>query len=315
MKKLKNTIEFILNLLCLAIITIFFLTFFYSDFVLADNKAQNKSHANFPNDRIVERARPSVANPARITRRQDNKKHPGYNKKHHKNQNPFVAMKWYDRPAPDDEIITFTFYDAPPNVSNDAAAANSSVTEDQYGARQSSKNFPFRPNAPEPPVHQTADSLYSAGYTYYSSGDYQSAADYFTAVTENYSGSAYYEGAIYYLAKSYAGMNKYPEAEAAFERMISDLATSPSRPLWFFDLADIHQQQMHFEKAAGCYENFEREYPDHTRAPEAIYCAGQSYEKAFDKAAAANSYRSLISKHPYSPFSELAAKRLETLNY
>ncbi len=316
MKKLKSAAEFLPGLLCLAILTAFLLTFFHSSFVLADDHSKNRGEKRIGHDR------PRFTNHDQKARHQDigvkknhdqkarhqdiGVKNHERDKDHRGHRNHYSARKWYDRPAPSGEIVTFTFYD-------NGVPQNSSITVPQ-NTYTDTHVLPAYPEAPPPPVEHTADSLYNAGFNYYNAGDYQNAADYFTAVINNYSGSPYYEGAMYYLAKSYDGMDKYAEAADSFERMISVRENSPSRPGWFFELAGLHNQQMRFEEAARCYENFEREYPDHDRAAESIYCAGQARENAFDRTSAADSYRSLISKHPASPFAELAAKRLEVLN-
>jgi tetratricopeptide (TPR) repeat protein len=132
------------------------------------------------------------------------------------------------------------------------------------------------------------------GRILYAAGQYAdaiAALEAYVAASDN-PGAA----ALYYLALADKGAGLYDAALAAYDRLLADYGGDPLAPAaWMAKAGAVADQG---GDASALYAEFAERYPDHARAPEALWRAAADLEGAGDWPRAAEFYHAVWNNYP-----------------
>ncbi|MGC9359532.1 MAG: transglycosylase SLT domain-containing protein [Anaerolineae bacterium] len=127
----------------------------------------------------------------------------------------------------------------------------------------------------------------------YHAGAYSRAAE---AADEALEDAGDVAAALYWKGRSYAALGRYAEAVTLFDRIIVDHAAHETvGDAW---MAKAAAAEALGGQPAGIYHEFVRQYPDHVRAPEALWRAAVSWEHAGRWELAREYYLRLVAEYP-----------------
>jgi len=100
----------------------------------------------------------------------------------------------------------------------------------------------------------------------------------------------------YDLGLAYEGLEQYPQAFKEYDLLIEDYPQDPLAPAAW--MAKARAAAAYGGDPSGLYHEFAKRYPDHPRAPEALWLGGVALERAGDWSGAAAFYQRLAALYP-----------------
>jgi|GEM_PF-6270510 len=182
-----------------------------------------------------------------------------------------------------------------------------------YPSTQPVPQQPQYPNYPPQPQYSEDTVLYQQGFKYFNENNFLAAIKFFQKLTSKYKNSQYYEGSLYYTALCHKNTYNYNGALKVLRTMINELRNSPNRVNWFFTCAEVCESAGQFVNSGKWLESFLNEYSNNPKAAEALYRAGQAYEKGCSYKDAVRAYRRLVASFAYSPYAQMSYERITAL--
>jgi len=167
------------------------------------------------------------------------------------------------------------------------------------------------------PYH-TDRELYDMGHTALMRSDYNGARTSFDELLRRYPDSPWADDAQLWKAKSYAEERNWKEAAEAFSDFLFRYGNSELRSDAHYNYAwSLYQQAIEasdrrlFEKAAVEFSSFGSSFSTHYWAPEAVYLAGDCYDRAGNTTTARRYFQETVTRYPDSTAAQKAKERLD----
>lgn len=164
----------------------------------------------------------------------------------------------------------------------------------------------------------TDRELYDMGHTALLNRDYNGARSRFDELLRRYPDSAWADDALLWTGKSYAEERNWKAASKAFSDLLFRYADSELRPDAHYSYAwSLYQQAIAetgrrlFEQAATEFSSFGYTFSTHSWAPEAVYLAGDCYDRIGNTTTARRYFQETINRYPGSTAAQKARERLE----
>lgn len=183
---------------------------------------------------------------------------------------------------------------------------------------------PVQYQTTKPPTNQSGSyklsdaELYDRGHTRLVQGNFSAALIFFGQLIKQYPRSPLADDAALWLGKTYQEMGDFESASRAFASFKRSYPGSELLPDAKYSLASSYYQvaliryanREYFRKAASEFINFTAKYGYHRWAPEALYMAGESYERYGDYNSAKSYYRQVVARYPSSSAALKAREKL-----
>jgi len=118
---------------------------------------------------------------------------------------------------------------------------------------------------------------------------------------------------IYELGLNYFKEGKYDSSRAQFEAFIKASADDPYAGNARFWIGECYYQEKDYKRAILEYDRVQKEYPNSTKVPPALYKMGICFEHLGKKTEAGAVYKDLISRFPKSEEANKAKVQLDKL--
>lgn len=167
------------------------------------------------------------------------------------------------------------------------------------------------------PFH-TDRELYDMGHTALMNRDYNGARTSFDELIRRYPNSSWADDALLWKGKSYAEERNWKDAAKAFSDFLFRHTDSELRSDAHFNFAwSLYQQAIAesgrrlFEQAATEFSSFGYAFSTHPWAPEAVYLAGDCYDRVGNATTARRYFQETINRYPGSTAAQKARERLD----
>lgn len=169
-----------------------------------------------------------------------------------------------------------------------------------------------------PPSYHTDRELYDMGHTALMYHDYNGARTSFDELLRRYPGSSWADDALLWKGKSFVEELNWKEAAKIFSDFLFRYNNSELRSDAYYNYAwSLYQQGIAessprlFEQAAKEFSSFGSSFSTHSWAPEAVYLAGDCYDRAGNTATARRYFQETITRYPDSTAAQKARERLD----
>ncbi len=165
---------------------------------------------------------------------------------------------------------------------------------------------------------QTDRTMYDSGHTHLARGNYTAARTYFDELLKRYPSSAWADDALLWKGKSYTEERNWKTASDVFYQFKSRYPSSELFPEACYDFAwSLYQQGMTsaanrsaFQHAGSEFSNFACRFSAHPRASEALYMAGECFDRYGNAQTARSYYQATVTRYPSSASAQKARERL-----
>ena len=185
------------------------------------------------------------------------------------------------------------------------------------------ENSSYPPNYPpsyppsNPPTLSDRD-LFDRGHTELARGNFSGAIIYFDELVKRYPSSSLADDATLWKAKTYIEQRDYTNASKVYARFKSRYPNSELIAEALYGLGWSYYQigmsgygnREYFPKAAAQFIDFTNKFGYHQWAPEALFLAGESYERYGDINSARSYYREVVNRYPNTPSAQKAQEKL-----
>lgn len=178
---------------------------------------------------------------------------------------------------------------------------------------------PSYPPSSDPDEEHLSDrELYDNGHTYLTSGNQPMARRYFDWLLERYPRSPWADDAMYWKGRSYFEERNWREAAKILADFLFRYQNSELRPdaqyeyAWclYQDGLSSPTNKTTLQKAATKFSSFSYGYSDHAWAAEALYMAGECYDRLGNPSTARRYFQETVTRYPSSTSAQKAKERL-----
>ncbi|MFC1548760.1 tetratricopeptide repeat protein [Candidatus Omnitrophota bacterium] len=161
-----------------------------------------------------------------------------------------------------------------------------------------------------PDVGSTGEVVYMFGESYSGLKDWKSAERYLKKAIDKGLTSPYLERSQLALGKIYSATGDHPKALRYLEEALKNHKDNLTGALARYEMGNVNFNTMNFEEAAKQYMMVAILYDDEKLSSEALFKAGQSFNRAGMPEKATEAFQELIERYPGSPFSKKAADEI-----
>jgi len=176
----------------------------------------------------------------------------------------------------------------------------------------------YPPSYPPSQQYQTDRDLYDSGHTHLARGNYNAARTFFDELLKRYPSSTWADDAMLWKGKSYIEERNWTAGSDVFYQFKSWYAGSELLSEACYDYAwCLYQVGMTsaanrtvFQQAASEFSNFAYRFSTHPWAAEALYMAGECFDRYGNAQTARSYYQATITRYPSSSSAQKARERL-----